>query len=178
MKGSVPQNRRFWGLTQTARACSLRAWPASFRVQYPDAIYHVMNRGDRREPIFKDDLDRRRFLQTLAQACAKTAWQVHAYCLMENHFHLVVETPRANLVAGMKWFLGTYTSRFNRIWETKNSGRNCWRKWNRNWGGIMADRSDRRPTRRGPSECWARNSGAEVGPPTNWKRCAKEIERK
>ena len=88
--------------------------PRKLRVQYPGAIYHVMNRGDRREPIFKDDKDRRRFLETLGQACDKTGWQVHAYCLMLNHFHLVVETPRANLVAGMKWFLGTYTSRFNR----------------------------------------------------------------
>ena len=84
------------------------------RVEYPGAIYHVMNRGDRREPIFKDDPDRQRFLETLADAVLKTGWQVHAYCLMPNHFHLVVETPQANLVAGMKWFLGTYTSRFNR----------------------------------------------------------------
>ena len=73
-----------------------------------------MNRGDRREPIFKDDADRKRFFDILAEACVKTEWQVHAYCLMTNHFHLVVETPQANLVAGMKWFLGTYTSRFNR----------------------------------------------------------------
>ena len=84
------------------------------RVQYPGALYHVMNRGDRRELIFKDDADRRRFLETLGEACAKTGWQVHAYCLMPNHFHAVIETPRGNLVAGMKWFLGTYTSRFNR----------------------------------------------------------------
>ena len=84
------------------------------RVEYPGAIYHLMNRGDRREPIFLDDRDRRAFLETLAQACQKTAWQVHAYCLMPNHFHLVVETPQGNLVAGMKWFLGTYTARFNR----------------------------------------------------------------
>ena len=84
------------------------------RVQYPGAIYHVMNRGDRREPIFKDDQDRRRFLETLGEACDKTGWQIQAYCLMPNHFHLVVETPSANLVTGMKWFLGTYTSRFNR----------------------------------------------------------------
>src|SRR6266478_3646521 len=84
------------------------------RIEYPGAIYHVMNRGDRREPIFKDDADRRRFVETLAEACAKTGWQVHAYVLMPNHFHLVVETPQPNLVAGMKWFLGTYTSRFNR----------------------------------------------------------------
>jgi len=84
------------------------------RIQYPGAIYHVMSRGDRREPIFEDDRDRRRFLETLEEACQKTGWQVHAYCLMRNHFHLVVETPQRNLVAGMKWFLGTYTSRYNR----------------------------------------------------------------
>jgi putative transposase len=84
------------------------------RIQYEGAIYHVMNRGDRREDIFCDDEDRETFLKTLGEACAKTAWQVHAWCLMRNHFHLVVETPRANLVAGMKWLLGTYTARFNR----------------------------------------------------------------
>ena len=84
------------------------------RVEYPGAIYHVMNRGDRQEPIFQDDSDRQLFLDTLEEACRKTDWQVHAYCLMGNHFHLVVETPEGNLVAGMKWFLGTYTSRFNR----------------------------------------------------------------
>ena len=88
--------------------------PRKLRVEYPGAIYHVMNRGDRREPIFKDDADRKAFLATLGEACAKTGWQVHALCLMPNHFHLVVETPQANLVAGMKWFLGTYTGRFNR----------------------------------------------------------------
>lgn len=84
------------------------------RVQYPGAIYHVMSRGNRRERIFVDDQDRRRFLQTLGEACQKTDWQVHAYCLMNNHFHAVVETPEPNLVDGMKWLLGTYTSRFNR----------------------------------------------------------------
>ncbi|MBM4205492.1 MAG: transposase [Gammaproteobacteria bacterium] len=84
------------------------------RVEYPGAVYHVMNRGDRREAIFKDDADRERFLETLGETCAKTGWQAHALCLMGNHFHLVVETPQGNLVAGMKWFLGTYTARFNR----------------------------------------------------------------
>jgi REP-associated tyrosine transposase len=84
------------------------------RVEYPGAIYHVMNRGDRREAIFKNDSDRELFLETLSEACAKTGWVVHAYCLMGNHFHLVLETPQANLVAGMKWLLGTYTARFNR----------------------------------------------------------------
>jgi putative transposase len=73
-----------------------------------------MNRGDRHEPIFKDNRDRNAFIQTLGQACAKTGWHVHAWCLMSNHFHLVIETPQPNLVAGMKWLLGTYTGRFNR----------------------------------------------------------------
>jgi REP element-mobilizing transposase RayT len=88
--------------------------PRQLRIQYEGAIYHLMSRGDRREEIFRDDLDRKSFLRALGAACEKTGWQVHAYCLMDNHFHLVVETPRANLVEGMKWLLGTYTMRFNR----------------------------------------------------------------
>jgi len=73
-----------------------------------------LNRGDRREAIFADDADRVEFLDTLSEVCTKTDWQIHAYCLMGNHFHFVLETPQANLVTGMHWFLGTYTSRFNR----------------------------------------------------------------
>src|ERR1051325_9443868 len=88
--------------------------PRKLRVEYPGAIYHVMNRGDRREAIFLSEQDRELFLETLGEACEKTGWQVHAYCLMSNHFHLVLETPQANLVSGMRWFLGTYTARFNR----------------------------------------------------------------
>jgi len=88
--------------------------PRKLRVEYEGAIYHVINRGDRRERIFLDDADYELFLRTLGEACQKTGWQVHAYCLMPNHFHLVMETPGANLVAGMRWFLGTYTARFNR----------------------------------------------------------------
>jgi REP element-mobilizing transposase RayT len=88
--------------------------PRQLRIEYEGAIYHLMNRGDRREPIFKTDFDRLNFLQTIEETCLRTDWQVHAWCLMGNHFHLVVETPQANLVAGMKWLLGTYTARFNR----------------------------------------------------------------
>jgi REP element-mobilizing transposase RayT len=87
--------------------------PRRLRIEYPGAIYHVINRGDRREDIFRDDDDRKRFLATLGETCDKTGWQGHAYCLMPNHFHLVIETPRPNLVAGMKWLLGVYTKRFN-----------------------------------------------------------------
>src|SRR6266436_6017442 len=88
------------------------------RVQYQGAIYHVMSRGNGKAAIFRNDIDRRSFLQTLAEACAKTGWQVHAYCLMKTHFQLVLETPRPNLVPGMKWLLGTYTIRFNRRHKT------------------------------------------------------------
>jgi len=87
------------------------------RVQYEGAIFHVMNRGDHREDIFRTEKDRELFLETLGQTCAKTDWQIHSWCLMRNHFHLVIETPKANLVDGMKWFLGTYTSRFNRRYQ-------------------------------------------------------------
>src|SRR2546425_1429650 len=93
---------------------SFSRMPRKLRVEYEGAIYHVINRGDRREPIFLDDADRLLFLETLGEVCAKTEWQVHAYCLMKNHFHLGMETPKANLVAGMRWFLGAYTVRFNR----------------------------------------------------------------
>jgi len=104
-------------LTVTECFGSIALMARKLRLEYEGAIYHVVNRGDRREAIFKDDKDRERFLETLGECCVKTDWQVHALCLMNNHFHLVVETPKANLVAGMKWFLGTYTGRFNRRHE-------------------------------------------------------------
>ena len=82
-------------------------------MEYPGAIYHVMSRGNRRQDIYLDDVDRQDFLKTLAEACQKTGWQIHAYCLMSNHYHLVVETPNANLVAGMAWLQSAYTIRLN-----------------------------------------------------------------
>ena len=88
--------------------------PRSIRIEYAGAVYHVMCRGDRREPIFRDEADRRCFLETLGEVCARTGFRIHAYVLMGNHYHLLVETPEPNLVAGMKWFQGAYTQRFNR----------------------------------------------------------------
>ena len=87
--------------------------PRKLRVEYPGAMYHVMSRGDRREKIFLNDVDRQDFVKTLAEACQKTNWQVHAYCLMPNHYHLVLQTPEPNLVAGMAWLQSTYTIRLN-----------------------------------------------------------------
>ena len=84
------------------------------RVEFGGAIYHVLDRGDRREAIFRDDADRERFLATLGEGCGRTGWRVHAWVLMSNHYHLLLETPQANLVAGMRWFQTTSTVRFNR----------------------------------------------------------------
>ncbi len=83
------------------------------RIEYAGAVYHVMARGNQGQAIFCDDKDRQRFLETLGQACEKTGWHIHAYVLMGNHYHLLVETPEGNLVAGMKWLQGTYTQRHN-----------------------------------------------------------------
>jgi putative transposase len=87
--------------------------PRQVRIQYPGAMYHIMSRGNGRQDIYLDDVDRQDFLKTLAEACQKTGWQIHAYCLMSNHYHLVLETPNANLVAGMAWLQSTYTIRLN-----------------------------------------------------------------
>ncbi len=74
--------------------------PRKLRLEYPGAIYHVMSRGDQREDIFLCDVDRYDFLKTLAETCRKTDWQVHAFCLMRNHYHLVVETPQCKSSCG------------------------------------------------------------------------------
>jgi REP element-mobilizing transposase RayT len=84
------------------------------RIEFPGALYHVTSRGNERRPIFFSDDDRIAFLDFLGKAAKRFGWSVTVWVLMTNHFHLVVETPRANLVAGMKWLLGTYTMRFNR----------------------------------------------------------------
>lgn len=88
--------------------------PRPLRIEYPGACYHLMSRGDRRENIFGDEKDRTRFVKMVGQVCAKNGWEVHAYCLMSNHFHIVVETAQPNLSLGMRWLLGSYTQSFNR----------------------------------------------------------------
>jgi len=84
------------------------------RIEYAGALYHVMARGNQGQPIFLDDKDRQCFLHTIGEVCGRTGWHIHAYVLMGNHYHLLLETPEANLVAGMKWLQGTYTQRYNR----------------------------------------------------------------
>lgn len=76
-------------------------------------MYHVMCRGHRQKAIYRDDEDRRMFLATLAKAARRTGWRVHAYVLMQDHYHLLLETPKPNLVRGMAWLQTTFTVRFN-----------------------------------------------------------------
>jgi REP element-mobilizing transposase RayT len=78
-----------------------------------------MCRGNNGQDIFKDDKGRRLFLSTLEDVCIQTGWRIHAYVLMSNHYHLLLETPEGNLVAGMKWFQGTYTQRFNAMFKCR-----------------------------------------------------------
>jgi putative transposase len=93
--------------------------PRALRVEYPGAHYHAMCRGNNGQEIFLDDHGRRLFLATLDEVCLQTGWRIHAYVLMSNHYHLLLETPEANLVAGMKWFQGTYTQRFNAMFQRR-----------------------------------------------------------
>ena len=84
------------------------------RIEHPGAVYHVTSRGDRREPIAKDDIDRAVFLSTAGQALERFDAQAWAYCLMGNHYHLVIRTREANLSRLMRQINGVYTQAFNR----------------------------------------------------------------
>src|SRR6266849_9218649 len=121
--------------------------PRKLRIQYPGAMYHVMSRGDRREKIFLDDIDRQDFIKTLAEACQKTGWQVHAYCLMPNHYHVALETPEPNLVAGMAWL---------------QSGR-CFPEWRAAWAAIMLENCIRKPRGQRPNESSRKSCSVTAG---------------
>ena len=84
------------------------------RIEFPGAIYHVTSRGDRRETIFEDDQDRRAFLTVVGQAMDRFDAVVLAYCLMDNHYHVVIHTRRANLSRMMQHLNGVYTQAYNR----------------------------------------------------------------
>ena len=84
------------------------------RLEFHGALYHLTARGDGRDEIFLDDADRVAFLEVFAQGIEQFNWTVHAYCLMDNHYHLLVETPDGNLSKGMRQLNGVYTQRFNR----------------------------------------------------------------
>lgn len=87
--------------------------PRPLRPQIAGGFYHVTSRGNRGQEIFSDDQDRRQFLSMLESTVARYDWRCHAYCLMDNHVHLVVETAHPNLSAGMQYLLGGYAGSFN-----------------------------------------------------------------
>lgn len=83
------------------------------RIEYPGAVYHLTSRGNAGEPVFRDDKDRALFLDILSVAISRFSWLCHGYCLMDNHYHLLVETPQANLSLGMRHLNGAYALDFN-----------------------------------------------------------------
>jgi putative transposase len=84
------------------------------RIEYPGAVYHLTSRGNEKKPVFKDDAGREAFLRILAHVNKRYNWICHAYCLMDNHYHLLVETPDGNLALGMRQLNGVYTQAFNK----------------------------------------------------------------
>ncbi len=84
------------------------------RIEFAGAVYHLTTRGNARKPIARDNADRRQLLTLLQQVTARFGWRCHAYCLMNNHYHLVVETPEGDLSRGMRHLNGVYTQAFNR----------------------------------------------------------------
>ena len=84
------------------------------RIEYPGAWYHVMNRGNNFQKIFLDDADKKQFLKLLGETCEMWKIRVHAYCLMDNHYHVLIETPVIGLSRAMRHLNGIYTQRFNR----------------------------------------------------------------
>ncbi|MBI1820433.1 MAG: transposase, partial [Nitrospirae bacterium] len=83
------------------------------RIQYPGAVYHITSRGNEKKPAYKDNQDRERFLTILQHVNQRYHWICHAYCLMSNHYHLLIETPDGNLSIGMRQLNGVYTQLFN-----------------------------------------------------------------
>ncbi len=85
------------------------------RIEYAGAVYHVTSRGNEKKPVFRSDTDRLNFLNTLQHVNRRYNWICHAYCLMTNHYHLLVETPDGNLSLGMRQLNGVYTQLFNKL---------------------------------------------------------------
>jgi REP-associated tyrosine transposase len=83
------------------------------RLELAGGLYHVTSRGDRREAIYEDDEDRNKWLEILGSTCKRFNWRCHAYCLMDNHYHMVIETAEGNLSKGMRQLNGVYTQYYN-----------------------------------------------------------------
>src|SRR5258708_2978389 len=85
------------------------------RLEFPGAIYHVINRGNYRSWIFKEEKTKGAFEECLFAACKRSGWRLHGFVIMGNHYHLALETPKGNLVSGIQWLQSTFANRFNRL---------------------------------------------------------------
>ncbi len=94
---------------------NFQSMPRSRRVQYPGALYHVLNRGNYRQDLFTVQRTAEAFETALFEAADRFGWRIHAYVVMPNHFHLGLETPNANLTGGMQWLQSVFANRFNRF---------------------------------------------------------------
>ena len=113
--GNCAESAKIQARSLAAAFCcsSLAQMARPLRICLPGGVYHVIARGNGRATIYRDDADRFRFLRTLGHVVDRFGWLCHAYCLMGNHYHLVVETPRSNLPTGMQQLNGPYAQRFN-----------------------------------------------------------------
>lgn len=103
------------------------------RLEFGGALYHVTARGDRREAIYEDDVDRQQFLDVLGDVIGLFNWRCHAYCLMSNHYHLVISTPDGNLSKGMRQLNGVFTQWSNR--RHRRTGR----RFQRRYKAVLVD---------------------------------------
>ena len=92
------------------------------RLEYPGALYHITSRGNDRKKIFLCDEDRELFLHLLSEVVEKRRWTCHAYCLMDNHYHLLIEIAKPDISEGMSWLNGVYTQKINRGSKEMGSG--------------------------------------------------------
>ena len=96
---------------------AMEGMPRKPRQEADDAVHHVFSRGNGKQIIFIDDDDRMEYVDLLRRTVQRCDWKVMAYCLMPNHMHLLIQTPKPNMGAGMQWFHGRFASAFNRRWR-------------------------------------------------------------
>jgi len=104
----------------------------ALRIEYEGAVYHVTNRGNGQESIYREEADWKAFLGIMSDVVTEFGWQIYTYCLMGNHYHLLLETPQPNLSQGMKELDQQYTRRYN--WRYEHSGHVFQGRY---WSGLM-----------------------------------------
>jgi putative transposase len=104
----------------------------ALRIEYEGAVYHVTNRGNGQESIYREEADWKAFLGIMSDVVSEFGWRIYTYCLMGNHYHLLLETPQPNLSQGMKELDQQYTRRYN--WRYEHSGHVFQGRY---WSGLV-----------------------------------------